>query len=349
MKRVILGWILIAHALAHASVAMWILDRGPTAFVTALWTIAIVGYFCVGLAFFRFPWLRDRWKPIMLTATMVSIVTLLWFAPPWGVLGCAIDIVLMLVTLDALQAEIDAEIVAFERESMTRVRQPAALRFEWTVGAIVLVYLAAVALTRPVMLRWGTSAGVRTARLPGDETQTPEANYRIDHAILIHAPAHAVWPWLVQLGQDRAGFYSYDWLERAIGARIYNADSLRADWQTRALGDTVFAAPADYLGGRFGHPGWRVTALEPDSVLGLENWGTFVLQPIDPKTTRLIVRMRAPGSRSFGAFLLAPLNVFVFEPAHFIMERGMLRGIRERAERTSMSGVPPRKNKQLRT
>ena len=71
---------------------------------------------------------------------------------------------------------------------------------------------------------------------------------------------------------------------------------------------------------------------EIDRVLGLENWGTFVLQPVDSMTTRLIVRTRGAGHPGLLAFVLAPFNAFVFEPAHFIMERGMLRGIRDRAE-----------------
>lgn len=76
---------------------------------------------------------------------------------------------------------------------------------------------------------------------------------------------------------------------------------------------------------------------EPERVIGLEGWGTFVLQPIDSSTTRLIVRSRGDGPTSFASFLLAPFNVFVFEPMHFIMERAMLIGIRDRAERHGQS------------
>jgi hypothetical protein len=144
-----------------------------------------------------------------------------------------------------------------------------------------------------------------------------------------------VWPWLAQLGQDRAGFYSYDWLERAFGDHVHNADRIHPDWQHREVGDTVFATQPGYLGGRAGALGWRVNALELNRVIGLQNWGNFVLEPIDSATTRLIVRTR--GKRTPGplTFVSSPLEVFVFEPAHFIMERGMLRGIRDRAERQS--------------
>jgi hypothetical protein len=186
-------------------------------------------------------------------------------------------------------------------------------------------------------LRWGSTPQERIAALPGDSVHPMQAAYRIDHAITINAPASVIWPWLVQLGQDRGGFYSYDWLERGVGARIRNADRIHPEWQRRALGDTIFATQPDFLGGRFGALGWRVNVLEPERVIGLEKWGTFVLQP-DGNRTRLIVRTRGAGEPSGAAFLLAPLNVFVFEPMHFIMERGMLRGIRDRAERVSQAG-----------
>ena len=83
--------------------------------------------------------------------------------------------------------------------------------------------------------------------------------------------------------------------------------------------------------------GWRVNALEPERVIGLENWGTFVLVPVDSSTTRLIVRTRGAGASIALGFVFAPIDVFVFEPAHFIMERAMLRGIRDRAERSWQS------------
>jgi hypothetical protein len=60
--------------------------------------------------------------------------------------------------------------------------------------------------------------------------------------------------------------------------------------------------------------------------------GAFVEQPVDANTSRFLVRTRGPGTPTFGGIVLGPLNVFVFEPAHFIMERGMMRGVRARAE-----------------
>ena len=81
------------------------------------------------------------------------------------------------------------------------------------------------------------------------------------------------------------------------------------------------------------HPqsGLMVTLFEPGRAIGLEGWGAFVLEPIDKHRTRLIARSRAP--RSWPTVVLAPLG----EIPHFIMERKMLLGIKERAERAWVS------------
>ena len=123
-----------------------------------------------------------------------------------------------------------------------------------------------------------------------------------------------------------------------FGDDIRNADRVHPEWQHRQVGDTILATQRSYLGGRFGTLGWRVTTIDSARVMGLEQWGTFVLQPIDSIHTRLIVRTRNVRSAGVVPFLFAPLDVFLFEPAHFIMERGMLRGIRDRAERGSAAG-----------
>ena len=79
-----------------------------------------------------------------------------------------------------------------------------------------------------------------------------------------------------------------------------------------------------------------MAAVEPGRGLYLENWGAFVLRPVDSNTTRLIIRTRGAGTPDLNMVVLGPFNVFVFEPAHFIMQRGMMRGIRGRAETAPM-------------
>ena len=169
--------------------------------------------------------------------------------------------------------------------------------------------------------------------LPGDRTpRTPEVE--ILHGITIEAPPTAVWPWLAQLGQDRGGFYSYDWLERAFGAHVHNVSDIRPEWQTRVVGEHVYATEAGYMNGLFGErPGWKVELFEPNRALVLQNWGAFVLLPQPEGHTRLLIRSTISSPRI--PVWAAALNFTAFELPHFIMQRRMLLGIKALAEHTT--------------
>ena len=159
--------------------------------------------------------------------------------------------------------------------------------------------------------------------MPGDELvpdppSSPRARSRSRRR------AEAVWPWLAQIGQDRAGFYSYEWLENLAGCQMHNADEIHPEWQRRELGETVYLHPLN---------GLPVTRFEPGRVLALEGWGAFVLEPHGPGDTRLIARGRTP--RGLGALA----NALLMEIPHFVMERKMLLGIKERAEQTHTAAL----------
>lgn len=179
------------------------------------------------------------------------------------------------------------------------------------VGAAGLY--AAVAVPR--MRRWGATAAERQARLPGDG-EVPAPAFQSTRAVSIAAPAEEVWPWLAQVGQDRGGFYSYVWLENLAGCRMRNADRLHPEWQHREIGEKVMLHPA---------VGVPVAGFEPGRALVLEGWGAFVLEPDGPGRTRLLARNRVP--RASAAFYAA-----LVELPHFVMERRMLLGIKQRAE-----------------
>jgi hypothetical protein len=322
MKRTIVGLLLVLHGLAHAGAGVWAAGVGSLWMVTLLWGAAMLGYMAAGFGVLRVPRLMAWWREILLLATIASFTLILAFAPVSLYIGLLIGLALAVLAIGLVREDDE-----WLRVSRPRGRVASALTLMW------MVYALGVVVVRPVYLRWGTTPADRMTSLPGDElAATP--TYRVDHAITIHAPAHAVWPWLAQLGQDRGGFYSYAWLERMVGDHITNADRIHPEWQRRAIGDTVRATQPGYLGTR-STLGWRVVGLEPGRALILENWGALVVQPVDSETSRLVVRTRGEGKPTLLTTALSPLSVFVFEPAHFIMQRGMLRGIRDRAERAA--------------
>jgi hypothetical protein len=340
MRRILIGWLLVLHGLAHAALGVWLAGDNVPTFVIILWMIALVGFMGAGFGVLRLPLVRDRWKTLVVTGAVASSLLCVGVGGGYGLVGFLLNLVFVIATTDVQQRRIDASVAVVDAIGAEASAHPRWLRFGWTLGLATLAYVAIVVAIRPVYVRYGTTAEERFAPLPGDDVLSTDARYRVDHAITIHAPARAVWPWIAQLGQDRGGFYSYDWLERAVGADIRNADRIHPEWQQRAVGDTVYATQASYAGGRLGKVGWRISAIEPERVLVLEKWGAFVLRPIDSNTTRLIIRTREPGTKSALAFVLSPFNVFVFEPAHFIMQRAMLRGIRDRAERAARESAP---------
>jgi hypothetical protein len=193
-------------------------------------------------------------------------------------------------------------------------------------------YALSAVVARPWMDRWGSTAEERALILAGDEL-VPDAEQQT-HAITIEAPPEAVWPWLVQMGQGRAGFYSHDRLERLVGADIHNAAEIHPEWQHLAVGDLVRTyRPIP----RFEPLGWLVGIIDPPRLLivheperaGIINssWA-FVLER-DGERTRLLSRWRF---RRRGAAHTA-FKWCVFDPAHFIMETGVLHGLKTRVER----------------
>ncbi len=191
-----------------------------------------------------------------------------------------------------------------------RITRPLAI-----AGALApLVYGS---ILRPRHVRWGATDEEVGEPLPGDEL-APHPVMASTRAVTINAPADAIWPWLVQIGVGRGGWYSYDWLENLAGLRIHSAERIHPEWQDLSVGDIVPMDPQGY--------GATVVSIERNHALVMENYGAFVLEPIDARTTRLLVRTRVPGGWP------AVLHLLLVEIPHFIMERRMLLGIKWRAE-----------------
>jgi hypothetical protein len=206
------------------------------------------------------------------------------------------------------------------------------------LGAAVGGYLTQV---RPWHLRFGATDEEVERDLPGDDLMR-RAQVESTRGITIDARPDDVWPWIVQLGQDRGGFYTYDWLENLFGLGIHSTDRILAEWQHRDVGDFV-------RGGAWGRAGWYVMEIEPPDVyvlqagdertgrplesneppIGAFTWA-FVASESEDGQTRLVVRARYGHTR----WVARPI-VEVIEAANFIMTERMLRGIKYRAERTA--------------
>ena len=192
-------------------------------------------------------------------------------------------------------------------------------------------------------LRWGTTPAEARATLPGDSLFPVYAG-EATHAITIHTPPEKIWPWLMQIGQDRSGFYSYTFLENSFGCGMPKVEHLVHEWKPRAPGDTVwFCNPK-----RFGGQGKMIPAIvDPDRSFAMvtphdwqrlqagnhaqESIWSFTLQPLDAGQTRLIARVRGGVPPTLASRLLGRL---FWEPAHFVMEQKMLRTIRDLSEKS---------------
>lgn len=185
---------------------------------------------------------------------------------------------------------------------------------------------------------WGADAEEAVEGLPGDEL-IAVADVQTTRAITISAPPGDVWPWLVQMGQGRGGLYTYEWIENALGAKIKNLDRIDPDLQKLEIGDRIRLTPEVYLG-RIPGQSYRVTDVRPGEALvmlqelptgGFSGW-SFILRPTRGDHTRLIVRGRSSSPPGFAGRLARAAELLMLEPGYFVMERGMLRGIRQRAE-----------------
>ena len=203
-----------------------------------------------------------------------------------------------------------------------------------TFGKIALVLLGlgvvaviAVAMLTPQMDRWGATEAEIASTYPGDELVPAPASF-VNHAVSIQASPQQIYPWLVQLGAGKGGMYSYSWFEtNLLRCPLENAETIHPEWQNLKVGDQVKMCP-----GESGPPPYEVAQIVPNQALVLghrENgewvdlW-QFVVEPQANGDSRLILRTRTMATGGFWD---------IIHPGIFIMERGMLLGIKERAER----------------
>lgn len=211
-------------------------------------------------------------------------------------------------------------------------------------GAAVMLACFLTPFLRQARSHWGVRQVDADAARPGDEL-VPSPRWSWTHGVEIEAPRERVWRWVSQLGAERGGFYSYQWLENLAGCALRNADAVHPDWELKQ-GDKLVLHP-------------RIPALE---IVRLERWRYFVaraagdaaaagagkawasvswlfeLEDLPGGRTRLISRYRIACSPdlatqlSFGQALLEPIG--------FAMDRRMLLGVKANAERETQLASP---------
>lgn len=206
-------------------------------------------------------------------------------------------------------------------------------------GAAIAAMLVGSPLLRERYNRWGATRAEQTAAMPGDEL-VPAPVLTSTRAITIAAPPDAVWPWLAQIGHGRGGLYSYDALENVVGLDLHSAEELLPPEEQLRVGDVVRL-------GRPGSPCFSVVSADPGRALVLVSADPVTGRPVptpvregtgatwqwelhgvgDGAATRLVSRQRNVHPRR------QRLLWRLVEPVAFVMERRMLLGIRERAER----------------
>jgi hypothetical protein len=204
----------------------------------------------------------------------------------------------------------------------------------------VLRGLGEVALASPLFLfaplirrrhlRWGATDAEVAGAMPGDEL-VPATSFSATRAITIDAPPEAVWPWLVQIGYGRAGWYSYDLFDNAARP---SAERILPEFQQPKVGDWVPMSSKVNETTAF-----KIEAFEPNRwMLWAKPHSTWAwkLVPLDTRRTRLLTRLKdryewrsSPGN--------ALLTLILFEFGDFPMMRKLLLGVKRRAERLAAS------------
>ena len=180
--------------------------------------------------------------------------------------------------------------------------------------------------------RWGATDVEKSLRLPGDEI-VAEPDWGYDHAVTIRAPRAFVWPWLLQVGQGRGGFYSYEGLENLVGCKMHNVLEIQPELQTLRVGDRVRLHAAGF--------GPEVMLIEPERALVLggppnkkgsqSSWSFYLLDGAGG-TTRLLERRRGVAGR--GVVEKLGFGPYLMDPVGFVMSKKMLKTIKRLSEQS---------------
>ena len=220
---------------------------------------------------------------------------------------------------------------------------------------IFVVFTCYNGIVLPTLDTWGATEEEIVMPLPGDSLVPGETIWQMTVAKTINAPAEKIFPYFLQASQDKAGFYSFDWLERLFGFGIYNTYTIKPEWQTTKAGDFSTFHQAG-MGMRVHEviPNERLTmitnGLEQNHPLPKGKWEMFMnplfsqekgeyiawnwdfnLFPQADGSTRVVVRCKASAKGN-------PVSIFIFKHAFAfvsdVMDIEMLRRVKMLAEGT---------------
>jgi proline iminopeptidase len=217
------------------------------------------------------------------------------------------------------------------------------------LGAVLALTAGYVFGVRPRMLRWGATDEELRWPYPGADL-VPDGTRGGTMATTINAPPAQVWPWLIQMGCNRGGWYSWDRLDNG---GVASADRIHPEWQQMTIGQRMISSPS-------GKTWFQVAALEPQRFLALRASYDLRGRPFDPAgprpyaysdsvwcfllketpdhRTRLMVSGYAAARPKL---LQAALNVLFWEPSHWIMQTRQFANLKRRAERRPTGSQPP--------
>jgi hypothetical protein len=214
------------------------------------------------------------------------------------------------------------------------------LRFLSGVAISLVVLIAGFSLVRAAIPSWGATQAELGEALPGDEI-LPQAPSAWVNAVTINAAPAAVWPWLIQMGDSRGGFYSFMFIERTfmrafgfnsseVKAYYANADRIHPEWQNPPVAQGMIM---DYVAIRQYEPGSYLLASATEKFAGMGWTWLWHITPTNDGRTRLVVHLRTqpPAVENPNPVMDAVVGAVV-DLGGFVMEKNMIDGIKLRAE-----------------
>jgi hypothetical protein len=203
-------------------------------------------------------------------------------------------------------------------------------------GAALIAFNFVTPFRRDRRSHWGLSRSLAERRHPGDDL-VPEPRWRWTHGIEIDAPAAEVWGWVAQLGADRGGFYSYQWLENVAGCKVRNAERVHPEWELQT-GDPLRLhpemPPLTVVQAQRGSHLLAFVAPDAAARAAGKPWVSaswlFLIEDLGHDRCRLVSRFRSVCSDDLATRLMSGPQLI--EPVGFAMDRRLLLGIKARAE-----------------